>query len=137
MPTAIDQANLNVETVQAIFAAFGRGDVPFMQAQAAEGISWYSHFDSIVPWGGDFSTKVRMPEFFRAIAESVDVLGFEPHEFIAQGDAVVTLGSFSCRSKVTGKTADTRWIMVFRFRDGLVHAYEQFHDPAIAEIFRA
>jgi ketosteroid isomerase-like protein len=125
----------NVEIVNEIFAAFGRGDVPFMISKLEPDIHWFSYFDPIVPWGGDFSGKERVGEFFKA-HDSVEVLGFEPTEFVAQGDTVVALGFFSCRAKSTGKSATSKWVFIFKFRNGLVYSYEQFHDPQLAGVFR-
>jgi hypothetical protein len=41
--------------------------------------------------------------FFEAIFQSVDVDAFEPNEWIADGDVVVSLGEFECRVRATGK----------------------------------
>jgi ketosteroid isomerase-like protein len=123
----------NIEAIQQIYAAFGRGDIPYILDQLSSDVKWTCHLDPVVPWDGDFSG--RPVEFFQAIDDSVDVLGFEPGEYIAQGDAVVSLGTFACRAKSTGKSANTKWIFVWKLANGKVASYEQFHDPAIAAIF--
>jgi ketosteroid isomerase-like protein len=127
----------NTESVQQIFAAFGRGDVPYMVSQLAPDIYWNSYMEPNVPWAGNFSGNNRTPAFFQAIAENVDVLGFQPQEFVAQGDTVITQGTFSCTSKRTQKSATIKWIMVFRFRDGKVYSYEQFDQHGLGAIFPA
>jgi len=126
----------NIKTIQDIYAAFGRGDVAAIIAQLTDDVRWSSHFDKVVPWGGDFSEKGRVPRFFDAIFQSVDVDAFEPAEWVAQGDTVVSMGEFACRVRATGKKARTRWIFVWKFRDGKICSYEQFHDPALADAFR-
>ena len=41
----------NIPTVQDIYAAFGRGDVPAILAQLAEDVDWeYGMADAGVPW---------------------------------------------------------------------------------------
>lgn len=126
----------NIEIIQAIYAAFGRGDVEFILSQLTDDIRWTSHFEPIVPWAGDFSGKHSVPLFFQAIFESVEVKAFEPTEWIAQGDTVVSLGRFACQVRTTGKTASTRWAFIWKIRDGKVYSYEQFHEPALAAAFR-
>ena len=126
----------NVKTIQEVYAAFGRGDVAFIVAKLTDDIRWVSHFDSVVPWSGDFSGKERIPDFFDAIFQSVDVEAFEPDEWIADGDAVVSLGEFGCRVRATGKRSRTRWVFIWKFRDAKIFSYEQFHDPALAAAFR-
>src|SRR5207253_864845 len=98
-------------------------------------VQWVSHLDPIVPWAGDFSGKQRVPRFFENIYSSVEVLSFEPQEFVAQGDVVVSIGTFGCRSNATGKSANTRWVFIWKFANGKVSSYEQFHDIAIADAF--
>ena len=126
----------NVETVGKIYEAFGRGDIPYIIDQLLEDVRWVSHFESVVPWAGDYSGKSRVQKFFDAIGGSVDVTAFTPREFVAQGDTVVSLGEFGCRVRSTGKSALTRWVFIWKFREGRVYSYEQFHDPAIASAFR-
>ena len=126
----------NVQTIQEVYAAFGRGDVAFIVAKLTDDVRWVSHFDSVVPWSGDFSGKERIPDFFEAIFQAVDVEAFEPNEWIADGDAVVSLGEFGCRVRATGKRSRTRWVFIWKFRDAKICSYEQFHDPALAAAFR-
>jgi uncharacterized protein len=126
----------NIETIQEMYAAFGRADVPFILEGLTDDVKWVSHFDPIVPWSGDFSGKDRVKGFFEAIFQSVDVEGFEPQEWVASGDTVVSIGEFACRVRATGKRARTRWVFIWKFREEKVCSYEQFHDPALAEAFR-
>ena len=83
----------NVKTVQAVYAAFGRGDVAFIVGQLTDDVRWVSHFDAIVPWGGNFSGKDQIHRFFEAIFQSVDVEAFEPKEWIAEADTGRFVGS--------------------------------------------
>jgi hypothetical protein len=125
----------NVEAVTRIYEAFGRGDIPYIIDQLADDVRWVSHFDPVVPWSGDRSGKANVPTFFQAIDDSVDVLAFEPVEFVAQGDTVVSTGNFRAKVRRTGKTDDSPWVFIWKLRDGKVVSYEQFHDPALASAF--
>lgn len=95
-----------------------------------------SYYDPVVAWGGDSSTKPRVAQFVQALGDSVDVTAFTPGEFVAQGDPVASMGEFGCRARATGKSALTRWVFIWKFQDGRVSSYEQFHDPALAAAFR-
>ncbi len=126
----------NIETIREMYAAFGRADAPFILTKLTDDVKWVSHFDAIVPWSGDFSGKDHVNGFFEAIFQSVDVEGFDPQEWFAKADTVVSLGEFACRVHATGKRARTRWVFLWKFRGEKVCSYEQFHDPALAEAFR-
>lgn len=127
------QANLDL--INGIYDAFGRGDVDHILNQLSDDVAWTTHLEPEVPWAGDFSGKASVPRFFQAIFDSVEVLGFDPTEFHVTGDAVVSLGTFECRAK-NGKSAKTRWSFIWKIDGGKVTSYEQFHDPAITEIFK-
>ncbi len=126
----------NVITVLAVYEAFGRGDVRAITDRLTDDVHWVAHLDPVVSWSGDYSTKDRVPEFFSAIFQSVDVEAFEPQEWIAQNDTVVSVGVFACRVHATGKHARTRFVFLWKLRDGVIHSYEQFHEPAVADAFR-
>ena len=66
----------------------------------------------------------------------MEVLDFAPKEWIAEGEQVVSIGEFAGRVRATGKTSRTRWVFLWKFRNGKVCSYEQFHDPAMAAAFR-
>ena len=126
----------NVAAITKIYDAFGKGDIPYIIDQLSDDVHWMTHIEPIVPWSGDRSGKTNVPSFFQAIDDSVDVLSFTPGDFVAEGDTVVSFGSFGCRVTATGKSATTAWVFIWKLRDGLVTSYEQFHDPAIADAFR-
>src|SRR5579871_2841916 len=98
--TTIEETNLGV--IESMYEAFLRGDVGFIVDQQAEGAKWFIHGDSLVPWTGDFSGKANVARFFSTITDNVAVLGFEPLQHVAQGDTVVSIGTFSARAEATG-----------------------------------
>ena len=71
-----------------------------------------------------------MAEFFQQLTASLDFQRFEPREFIAQRDKVVTLGHYTGRSKATGQSFESDWVMVFTVRNGLVSRFMEFADSA-------
>ena len=127
---------LNVKQIEEVYAAFGHGDVALIIANLTDDIRWVSHLEPVIPWHGDFSGKAHVPRFFAAIFQSVEVEAFAPQEWIVEGDTVVSLGEFGCRVRATGKTSRTRWVFIWKFRNGKICSYEQFHDPALAGAFR-
>ncbi len=126
----------NVETITKMYDAFGRGNVQFIVDQLTDDVHWVSHFDPIVPWGGDFSGKQNVPRFFQAINDNAETTAFNPREFVAQGDTVVSTGDYAFRAKATGKSTTNPWVFIWKFRDGKVSSYEQFHAPGAADAFR-
>ncbi|HWD41718.1 MAG TPA: nuclear transport factor 2 family protein [Fimbriimonas sp.] len=127
----------NISTIQDMYAAFGRGDVDSIVSKLSPDVQWHSYLDPAVPWAGSFNTTKEVPNFFKAIYESVDVQSFDPGEFIANGDTVISIGTFGSTAKSTGKSTLVKWIFVWKFRDGKVTSYEQFQDSKLAKAFVA
>ncbi len=126
----------NVTIVQDIYAAFGRGDVAGIVERLAPDVIWRVHVDAIVPYGGAYDGRPNVPKFFDALGSAVETQAFEPQEFVAQGDTVVSLGRYVCKGRKSGKVSDGRWVFVWKFREGRVVSYEQYHTPGITDLFR-
>ncbi|MBS1718801.1 MAG: nuclear transport factor 2 family protein [Armatimonadetes bacterium] len=125
----------NIEIVKQLFDAFNRGDAEAIVARCTDDVHWMVHYPPTIPWAGDFSGRANVGRFFSAIVDNSDVLLFEPKEFYADGNRVIALGAFACRSKETGKRGDADWVFRFEFRGDEVCSYIQFADPSLAEAF--
>ena len=120
----------NVQTAQAGYAAFGRGDMQGVLAVLDPGIEWKAWDPSA---GGAACTKKGhsgVLEFFGAIADNWDFEAFEPREFIATGDRVAVVGYYKAKAKKTGKTLGTEWLMLWKFKDGKCTHFQEFTDSA-------
>src|SRR5262245_64409862 len=82
----------HTQTTQTIYEAFGRGDVPGILAHLTGDVDWNN--DRVAsrecPWNGNFSGKANAAAFFQAVAE-LNILVFDPHTYIEQGDRVAVL----------------------------------------------
>jgi ketosteroid isomerase-like protein len=112
----------NSKAVQAIYAAFGAGDVPAILAHLADNIDWeYSGAVAEVPYLQKRDGRDEVAGFF----ESLGVLefhAFTPKEILDGGDVVVALIDIDVTVKATGKRlTEEDEIHVFRFNaDGKV-----------------
>lgn len=123
MPTTTN----SVELIQDLYAAFGRGDIGYILDHLSDDCRWVSPGDGL-PNAGVFEGKAGAAEFFQKLAASEEITRFEPREFFVNGDSVVALGYEESRSKLTGRTAQTNFAMLFRVREGKVSHFEGFFD---------
>jgi len=80
-----------VETVQQIYQAFGRGDVPAILNHLAAGVEWeYGVNSTDVPWLQPRRGRAQVAEFFQALA-AIDIHKFEPRTFLEAGNIIVVL----------------------------------------------
>lgn len=97
----------NVKTIQAIFAAFGRGDVATVLANVTDDTAWgFNGGRREVAWHGPWRGKNELPGFFQAMGEHMGIIAFEPRAFHAAGDHVFVPLRIAYTVKRTGKKVD-------------------------------
>ncbi len=117
-----------LEVVQAVYAAFGRGDIAAILDHVADDIEWTFHGARGLPYTGTFHGRERIAGWFRSIAEVDEILAFEPREFISGGGHVTVLGWERTRAVPGGKVFETEWVHVFTVRDGRIARYLGIYD---------
>jgi hypothetical protein len=127
----------DLELVQSLYAAFGRGDLPFILDRLAPDVEWSHPRPAEIPWGGTRHGRDAVAGFFAALAGGVDVESFEPRTFLCQDGTVVVLGREAMRVKANGRRYATDWVHAWSVRDGRVVRFQEFTDSAtIVEAFR-
>ena len=117
-----------LETVEAIYAAFGRGDAGFIIGLVAPGASW--RHPATVPWGGNFIGPEGAGDFFTRLNTHFETTGFQIRENIVAGERVISLGRYEGNSRKTGKFAGGDFCFIWQIRDGKIAAYEAHLDSA-------
>jgi ketosteroid isomerase-like protein len=119
----------NVQFVQSLYAAFGRGDIDAIVAASDANIKWFSLADpALLPFGGERHGAEGMRSFFRELSKSLDFIAFEPREFFGGPDFVTVLGRSVTRSKGTGCRAEDQWMHLFRIHGGKVTEFRAYGD---------
>jgi hypothetical protein len=95
----------NIATVQAIYEAFGRGDVPAILDRLADDVEWEHDTPSFgLPWYEPRRGKAQVPGFFGDLMENLVLSTFEPRNFLAGGDQVAVVVRYGGEVKKTGRT---------------------------------
>lgn len=124
-------SNGNIALVQALYAAFGRGDVAGVVGGLSADIDWQTLGPAKdYPVFGPRKGKAAVQEFFAQVAATEDFSDFSPREFFAAGDKVFALGSYAGKIKQTGKPFSCEWAHVFTFGGGKVSRFREFTDTA-------
>jgi ketosteroid isomerase-like protein len=110
----------NVQVIQDIYAAFGRGDIPaILEALSDDAQIHHAGLPDVIPWGSStYSGRDGWGKFFGELNATFEPEAFEPQDFIAQGDRVVALGTYRFRARATGRSFDSAWAMAWTFRGG-------------------
>lgn len=123
-----------VETIQAIYAAFGRGDIPYILAQLAPDIAWEhwpSHSAQVagVPWMVERHGPAGAQKFFELIG-SFTFHRFDVQQILAGGNEVVGRVAIDV-SLPNGRRVQDEEIHWFRFNStGQIDAFRHYLDSA-------
>lgn len=131
------QTRTPLETVGAMYQAFGAGDVAAIQAMVTPDVDWSLGLDPSVPGAdaapnlGRFTGPDGVAAYFQAVAETFEFSRFEPHWMTQVGDEVVVLLSFDLTMKATGRPVSLEEIHRFHFTpDGRIDRYRPHLDTA-------
>jgi ketosteroid isomerase-like protein len=123
-------AEENTRLAQSAYEAFGRGDIAALAEVMADDIEWVNPGDRDDPNAGTFRGKEAVLGWFGGLASTLDFSTFEPREFIAQGDKVVSLVYAEATVRDTGRALANHEAHVWTFRDGKLARFQNYQDTA-------
>jgi uncharacterized protein len=109
---------------------FKSGNIEALLNLMSENISWTLPEMDNVPFAGKRTGRASVAEFFATVGASQESLRFEPREFIAEGDKVVSTGSYDWRVKATNREFSGEFAHVWTIRDGKAVAFHEYTDTA-------
>ena len=117
----------SVEVVKRAYAAFAEGDVPAVLGMFADDIEW--HEAEGMPYGGVYrGGEAVLQNVFGPISQDVEGFAVTPEEFMATGDTVAVVVSYTGTGKATGKPLDLPIVHVWDIQDGKAVRFRQFAD---------
>jgi uncharacterized protein len=121
----------NAKTVESMYAAFGRGDIPAVIGILDPGIVWHEAENFVYadhsPYVG---VEAVLTGLFARLGGEWDGFSAVPHEIVDGGETVVALGRYGGIYKATGVKVDAQFVHVFKFKDGKVAGFQQYTDTA-------
>lgn len=127
----------NIEIAKKIYADFMKGDIDSVLAAMSDDVTWEVAGPSTVPYAGVRHGKKEWMDYLQGLG-TVDVVAFEPKEFLADQDKVVVLGTEQLKVKSNGKMIDEKWAQVITFSGGKVIHFRSYDDSAAsAAAFRS
>ncbi len=115
----------DVATVQAGYAAFGRGDMPALVALFAPDVTWErGDSDRFAP--AYHGVEAVLGYFAESAALSAGTLKVEPQIYTTDGQGHVVVVSRTRATRPDGRTLEGRDVNVFTVKDGRVAQVQQF-----------
>jgi uncharacterized protein len=122
-------ADDNIKAIQAIYEAFGRGDVATILEGLTDDVDWATDTSSTAaPWYGVRKGKAAVTAFFEAFGSAMEVEEFTPRTFAANDTDVLTVVRCRAKSRATGKVMDMNLHHYFVFRGSKIAFYRGTED---------
>lgn len=121
----------NTAIAQQAYTNFKTGNIQALLDQLSDDVTWQLPEVEGAPLSGKRTGRDGVREFFATVARDQEVIEFEPREFVAQGDKVVSLGHYKWRVKDTGRDFASDFAHVFTIRDGKVTGFREYFDSAV------
>jgi ketosteroid isomerase-like protein len=119
------------ETVKALYDAFAKGNIPYILDNVSPDFTWTDPSDpSMVPYGGTHKGRDGFKHFFELLNNSSDTRLWQVDHYTSEGNTVVAEGTHGVNVKKNGNNADTDWVLVWRFKDGVPVSGRSYYDTA-------
>ena len=126
-------ADENTRLAQSAYEAFGRGDMAALAEVMTDDIEWLNPGDPAHdPNAGTFNGKEAVLGWFGGLASTLDFTRFEPQDFIAQNDKVVSTVYAEATARDTGRAFVNPEAHVWTIRDRKLARFQSYHDTAAA-----
>lgn len=128
-PVAIDP---RLELVQRAYALLETDDIgAFLQLFASDATVDYPAVGQL-PYGGVWKGIDAIARFLERHDEAEEILDFNPVSMAVAGESVFVRGFFRGRSKLSGRTWETKWVHIFGVDAGRLQQWEAYFDTAAA-----
>jgi len=121
----------NTAIVQQAYNNFKTGNIQGLIDQMSDNVTWQLPEVEGMALAGKRTGRDGVKEFFATLARDQDVLEFEPREFVAEGDKVISLGDYRWRVKDTGREYASDFVHIFTVRDGKITGFREHFDTAV------
>jgi ketosteroid isomerase-like protein len=121
----------NKKTVEGMYEAFGRGDIPFVIGALDRDVEWWEAenfiYDDKNPYIGP---QAVLEGVFGRIGQEWEWFSVTPIEVLDAGESVVGRGHYAGKYRQTGREVKAQFAHVFSFRNGKVVGFQQYTDTA-------
>jgi ketosteroid isomerase-like protein len=119
-----------IEIVRRFYDALGRGDVPGVLATLNDNVEWTEAERFPYYTGTWHGPQAVLDNLLVRIANDWDGFAATPSDFIADGDRIVALGTYTGAFKKTGRHISAPFAHVWRVSDETLAKFVQYTDTA-------
>jgi ketosteroid isomerase-like protein len=123
----------NKTVIAALYSAFARGDVPAVLGALADDIEWTEAAG--FPYGGTYhGPQAVLQGVFARLGADWEGFAAVPSRLLAEGDTVVSIGTYSGRYRATGKSFEAPFVHVFDLSGSRIRRFHQHTDTVLVQV---
>ena len=122
--------NTNLQTIRDMYAAFGRGDIPFILSKLDDDVVWESEGPAALSFSGMRRGPAETLGFFEGIAKDHENIQLDMPVIFGDGDLVAAFGRYRVTMKATGKPVDTPLAHFWTLSAGKIVRYVNYSNTA-------
>lgn len=120
----------NIQTVQQVYAVFGKQNVEGILNSFTDDVSWNDGGYPDLPYAKIRNGKNEMMSFFIELGSTIAFTEFAPQEFYSDNDTVIVKGYFAGNAIDSGKSFESDWVHILKFRGDKIFSFQAFKDTA-------
>lgn len=121
----------NKQKIEGMYAAFGRGDIPFVIGALDPDVEWWEAENFIYADRNPYiGPQAVLEGVFARIGNEWEGFTVTPQDVLDAGDTVVGHGYYAGKYRRTGRDVRAQFAHVFSFRNGKVVRFQQYTDTA-------
>jgi len=121
-----------VQTIEAVYEAFGRADLDGVLAHLADDVDWAAEASSeSAPWYGSYQGKAEVPRWFQALGTSAEITEFTVISLTSNDTDVMAVVRIGYTVRSTGKHVEQNLHHWWRFADGKIVMYRGLDDSEL------
>jgi uncharacterized protein len=119
-----------VDTVRSFYDALGNGDVPAVLSLLDAQVQW-TEAERFPCYSGTWQgPQAVLDNLLKPLSSDWEGFSAKAHEFIAEGDRVVSLGTYSGKFKKTGRSFSAAFAHVWTVRGDKLARFDMHTDTA-------
>lgn len=121
-----------IDVIRNFYAAIGRGDAAGVLALLHDELEW-TEAERFPYYSGTWrSPQEVLEKLLKPLARDWDGFSAKAHDYISEGDRVVSIGEYAGTFKTTGKAMSAAFAHVWTVRDGKIARFDMYTDTAKA-----
>jgi ketosteroid isomerase-like protein len=117
----------SLRVVKDVYAALDRGDIQGLLGMLSDDVEWHIPGEGL-PLSGIYRGREGVGQFLQKHAQEVEILAFEPREFLAQAEQVAVIGWERVKIRATNRTIELNWVDTFTVRGGKMNKFRPYTD---------